>query len=63
LYSNKSSLSTGSRYRDGQILTTSPIPGTPEVTKTYLFEGLIGENTVFFMLISSSVNNSFHERV
>ncbi|XP_060556943.1 MAP kinase-activating death domain protein-like isoform X10 [Ruditapes philippinarum] len=43
LYSNKSSLSTGSRYREGQIISTSPIPGTPEVTKTYLFEGLIGK--------------------
>ncbi|WAR01209.1 MADD-like protein, partial [Mya arenaria] len=43
LYSNKSSLSTGSRYRDGQMISTSPIPGSPEVTKTYLFEGLIGK--------------------
>jgi len=43
LYSNKSSLSTGSRYRDGQMIATSPIPGSPEIAKTYLFEGLIGE--------------------
>ncbi|KAL4225762.1 hypothetical protein ACF0H5_016451 [Mactra antiquata] len=43
LYSNKSSLSTGSRYREGQIITTSPIPGSPEITKTYLFEGLAGK--------------------
>ena len=43
VYSNKSSLSAGSRYREGHVISTSPIPGSPEVVKIYLFEGLISK--------------------
>ena len=43
VYSNKSSLSAGSRYREGHVISTSPIPGSPEIVKIYLFEGLISK--------------------
>ncbi|XP_069132028.1 MAP kinase-activating death domain protein-like isoform X6 [Argopecten irradians] len=40
-FSNKSSLSTGHRYPEGKMLSTSPLPLSPETSRMYLYEGLI----------------------
>ncbi|XP_076310591.1 rab3 GDP-GTP exchange factor isoform X2 [Tachypleus tridentatus] len=42
VWSSKSSLSTGFRYRRGSMVTTATNPG-PDTGRTYLFEGLVGK--------------------
>nr|CAD7399883.1 unnamed protein product [Timema poppensis] len=42
VWSSKSSLSTGFRYHGGNMINTSTTP-SPDTTRTYLFEGLIGK--------------------
>lgn len=45
-WASKSNLSTGYRYYDGKMVNTSPIPHSslsPENSKHYLFEALIGK--------------------
>ncbi|XP_076254391.1 rab3 GDP-GTP exchange factor isoform X5 [Rhynchophorus ferrugineus] len=42
VWSSKSSLSTGFRYHGGHIINTVQSP-SPEATRTYLFEGLLGK--------------------
>ncbi|XP_030755962.1 MAP kinase-activating death domain protein isoform X7 [Sitophilus oryzae] len=42
VWSSKSSLSTGFRYHGGHIINTVQSP-SPEATRTYLFEGLVGK--------------------
>ncbi|XP_018319964.1 MAP kinase-activating death domain protein isoform X2 [Agrilus planipennis] len=42
VWSSKSSLSTGFRYHGGHMVNTLTSP-SPEVARTYLFEGLIGK--------------------
>ncbi|XP_078333104.1 MAP kinase-activating death domain protein-like isoform X3 [Crassostrea virginica] len=46
-WANKSNLSTGYRYYDGKMVNTSPVPHSsqsPENSKQYLFEALIGKD-------------------
>ncbi|XP_065942198.1 MAP kinase-activating death domain protein isoform X9 [Magallana gigas] len=46
-WASKSNLSTGYRYYDGKMVNTSPIPHSslsPENSKHYLFEALIGKD-------------------
>ncbi|XP_060069151.1 MAP kinase-activating death domain protein-like isoform X2 [Ylistrum balloti] len=40
-FSNKSSLSSGYRYPEGKMLSTSPLPLSPETSRMYLYEGLV----------------------
>ncbi|XP_021369145.1 MAP kinase-activating death domain protein-like isoform X4 [Mizuhopecten yessoensis] len=40
-FSNKSSLSSGHRYPEGKMLSTSPLPLSPETSRMYLYEGLV----------------------
>ncbi|XP_076678087.1 rab3 GDP-GTP exchange factor isoform X4 [Andrena cerasifolii] len=42
VWSNKSSLSTGFRYPGGSLIPTTTAP-SPEIARTYLFEGLLGK--------------------
>lgn len=42
VWSSKSSLSTGFRYHGGHMVNTVTSP-SPDATRTYLFEGLIGK--------------------
>ncbi|XP_017780292.1 PREDICTED: MAP kinase-activating death domain protein isoform X2 [Nicrophorus vespilloides] len=42
VWSSKSSLSTGFRYHGGHMVNTAATP-SPDVARTYLFEGLIGK--------------------
>ncbi|KAK9738591.1 DENN (AEX-3) domain [Popillia japonica] len=42
VWSSKSSLSTGFRYHGGHMVNTAATP-SPDVPRTYLFEGLIGK--------------------
>lgn len=53
-WANKSNLSTGYRYYDGKMVNTSPVPHSsqsPENSKQYLFEALIGMILRLFLLI------------
>ncbi|XP_050410636.1 MAP kinase-activating death domain protein isoform X2 [Patella vulgata] len=43
LWSNKSSVSTGYRYREGKLISTSSAVSNTETGRTFLFEGLLGK--------------------
>ncbi|VDI48556.1 Hypothetical predicted protein [Mytilus galloprovincialis] len=44
VWSNKSSLSAGFRYHEGKVISTSPVPHSPDTGRMFLFEGLLGKD-------------------
>ena len=56
ILSTKSAISSGNRYHEGRLLTVPSLP-SPDSSKTYLFEHVIGTfplSSVYFIMTDTS---------